>query len=459
MIPYTVQRLLDVLYRSDAAIPSELCKRLLTGVSTDTRTVRPGDVFFGIRGEKFDGAQFVGRAFASGAALAVVNVDARVDSFKSHIVRVDDTVKALGDLARDYRTEFRGKVIAITGTNGKTTVKEMLLSVLQTRYKVHGTSGNLNNHIGLPLSIFGLERSHQCAVFELGMSAPGEIAYLTEIAQPDIGIILNVGEGHMAFFKDMDGVADAKTELLRGLKPEGTAILNIDDPLLRARVSGGTCRIVRFGIRSFCDYRAEGIVIHDDGCASYRMVGYPVMLRVPGVHNVYNALAAWAAGRIMKLRPEELIQGIESFSPPKMRMQTVEEGGVRYINDSYNANPLSMRAAADVLGSTQLPDGVRLIAVLGDMRELGAITETAHREIGRRFGELHPAMLCLVGEQAPLYREGALGSGMDSGDIHLFGNAEEARVFIQEIKRSGDVIFVKGSRALGMEKIVGEEKG
>ncbi len=453
MIAYTMQQLVAALDLRNTVLPKELRKRLVTGVSTDTRSVRPGDVFFGIRGETFDGSRFAGQALAAGAALAVVNRDAP-DVTGGPLVRVEDTVRALGDVARDYRTRFSGPVIAITGTNGKTTVKEMLLAVLRTRFRTHGTIGNLNNHIGLPLSIFGLDRIHQCAVFELGMSAPGEIAYLAEIAQPDTGIILNVGEGHMEFFPNLDAVADAKTELLRALTSDGTAILNNDDPLLRARENGGVCRVIRFGVNSLCDFRAEGIVVHDDGCPSFRVGGYSIRLRVPGVHNVYNALAAWSTGRLMRIRPMEIIEALESFAPPKMRMQSIEVSGVRYINDCYNANPLSMRAAADVLGVMRIPEEGRLVAVLGDMRELGEMTGAAHREIGHRFGELRPALLCLVGEQAPAYREGALRSGMDPDAVRLFGNADEARDFLREVKRPGDVIFVKGSRALGMETIV-----
>lgn len=458
MMTYTMQDLRIALDLPKNAIPKDLRKCLLTGVSIDTRTVRPGDVFFGIRGGKFDGSRFAGKAFAAGASLAIVNSDTPIESVEGPIIRVKDTIEALGEVALDYRMQFTGSVIAVTGTNGKTTVKEMLLAVLRTRYRVHGTSGNFNNHIGLPLSIFGLDKNHQHAVFELGMSAAHEITRLAEIALPDIGVILNVGEGHMEFFRDLEAVADAKTELLRALSPGGTAIINGDDPLLRARESGGSCRIIRFGINTPCDFRAEGIKIHEDGCPSFMVAGYRVRLRVPGVHNVYNALAAWTVGRIMLIRPMDIVEGLESFSPPKMRMQTVEENGVRYINDSYNANPLSMRAASDVLGALQLPSQGRLVVVLGDMRELGGITEASHREIGCRFGKLHPALLCLVGEQGEAYREGALTSGMDAAAIHLFENAEEARPFIEKMKRPGDVIFVKGSRALGMEKIVEKQE-
>lgn len=459
MIRYTIDRLLKAIGVTVESFPEELRATLLTGVSTDTRSVRPGDVFFGIRGEKFDGSRFAGQALDAGAVLAVVNAGAENIPAKGPVARVRDTVQALGMAARDYRSRFEGTVFAVTGTTGKTTVKEMLLAVLAARFRVHGTFGNFNNHIGLPLSIFGLNARHECAVFELGMSAPGEIACLTDIARPDIGIILNAGPGHMEFFQNIEAVADAKTELLRALPSVGTAVMNGDDALLRARESGALCRVARFGLGSRCEYQAKDVTLLSNGCASFRVEGHPVRLRVPGVHNVYNALAAWAAGRLMRIGKSEIAAALEAFQAPKMRMRTVDVNGVHYIDDSYNANPLSMRAAADVLGSMEIPEGGRLIAVLGDMLELGSVTHAAHREIGSMFGGLRPAALCLVGEQAQVYREGALNAGLDMSVISAFGSAEEAREFIEELKRPGDLIFVKGSRALGMEKIIAESNG
>ncbi len=460
MTEYPVHRLLAAIGADASLIPPALLNRVPAGVSTDTRAIRPGDVFFGIRGERFDGAAFTGAALDAGAVLAVVNGDAASGLPPgAPVVRVSDTVRALGDAARDYRSAFSGTVLAVTGTNGKTTVKEMVRSVLGTRFRVHATSGNLNNHIGLPLSVLGLNGLHDCAVFEMGMSAPGEIEYLANIARPEIGVMLNVGPGHMEFFPDLDAVADAKTELLRALSPEGTAIMNADDPLLRARESGGRCRIVRFGVEAPCDFRAEGIETGPDGCASFRAEGTSVRLRVPGVHSVYNALAAWASGRVMGLEKTEIAGALEAFEAPKMRMQTIEREGIRYINDSYNANPLSMRAAADMLATLRIPVGGRLIVALGDMRELGTVSVSAHRETGRRFGALGPALLVLVGEQAENYRAGAIETGLDAARIHTFGNAAEALPMINDLKRPGDVVFAKGSRALGMERFIAESNG
>lgn len=449
---YTIRHLLAAIGADAGSLPDALLDRDFSGVSTDTRNVRPGDVFFGIRGERFDGGTFAGDALAAGAALAVISTTASAGN--GPVVRVADTTLALGNAARDYRSRFTGTVVAITGTNGKTTVKEMLRTVLGTRFRTHATSGNLNNHIGLPLSILALDDTHECAVFELGMSAPGEIDYLAGIAKPDIGIILNVGPAHMEFFGSLDRIADAKTELLRALGTENTAVLNGDDPFLRARENGARCRIVRFGIESPVEFRAEDIEIGPDGAASFRVEDTRVTLGVPGRHNVYNALAAWAAGRLLGLDCAEIAGALGGFTAPKMRLQTIDVAGVRFINDSYNANPLSMRAAAEVLRHTPIPKGGRLITVLGDMRELGDITADAHREIGGLFGDLRPALLFLVGGNTGFYREGALRRGLDPNAIRVFGNTDEAAAALTDIRRPGDVIFLKGSRAIGLERFI-----
>jgi UDP-N-acetylmuramoyl-tripeptide--D-alanyl-D-alanine ligase len=455
MIRFTVRELLESVGSDESQLPSALLCRALSGVSTDTRTVKPGDIFFGIRGEHYDGGAFADDALRAGAILALVNADApKAANPGLPVVRVADTVRALGNAARACRCRFRGMVAAVTGTNGKTTVKDMLVGALRTRFRTLGTTGNLNNHIGLPLSVFGLEETHERAVFELGMSASGEIAYLAGIARPEIGVILNVGPGHMEFFRDLDGVADAKTELLRALESGGAAVMNADDPLLRARESGARCRFVRFGVNEPCEFRGEDIAVGPDGCASFRVEGRTVRLRTPGMHNISNALAAYAAARVMGVYGDDAAGALEAFTAPEMRMEIIERNGIRIINDAYNANPLSMNAAAETLASMQLPEGGRLVVALGDMRELGEIAADAHREAGRRFGGLRPAVLCLVGEHAGRYREGALDAGMDKGAIRTFDSAVEALPFLDSQIRARDTVFIKGSRAIGMERLI-----
>jgi len=455
MIEYTVKRLLEAIGTDSGEMDERLLHEAIRGVSTDTRTLKRGEVFFAVKGDRFDGADYVGEAFEKGALLAVVNEDSMTRNHReTPVVAVKDTVKALGDAAGDYRSLFDGTVAAVTGTTGKTTAKEMMLAVLRRRFRVHGTPGNLNNHIGVPLSVFGLRRGHECAVFELGMSGPGEIGYLAAMVRPDIGVLLNVGPAHMEFFPNLEAVADAKMELLGALPGNAVAVINGDDALLRPARERCGCRIVTFGVENPADYRARGVTVGADGCPSFEVEGLRISLMVPGVHNVYNALAAYAVGAVMGVDPALSAAALEEFTAPGMRMQVVESHGVRYINDSYNANPMSMRCAAEVLDDVRVRKGGRKIAVLGDMLELGESAGDAHLSVGRMFGGLGLSRLFLVGEHADDYRRGAVDAGMEPERIECFPDSEAAARFIDGFKRPGDVILVKGSRGMRMEKIV-----
>jgi len=449
---YTLQRLINVLDVERDNIKESFLNTRVSGISTDSRTIKKGDVFFAIRGEKFDGAEFVDSAYESGAVLSVVNKDSiKEKNYTSPVVPVENTVHALGEVAKDYRTQFTGKVVAVTGTNGKTTAREMMLAVLGTRWNVHGTRENFNNHIGLPLSIFGLEKKHNCAVFEIGMSAQGEIAYLANITKPDIGVILNVGPGHIEFFTGLEEVAEAKMELLDSIGNEGVAVINGDDELLKECDKRSASKIVKFGVNGDWDYRAENIEIQHDGCARFDVDRHSIKLNVPGFHNVYNAMAAYVVGRILEVDSSEAALALGKFKAPKMRMESFMKNGIHFINDSYNANPFSMRAAADVLQNIKVESK---IAILGDMLELGDISDESHLCIGEIFGYIGLEWLCFIGENAELYYRGALKGGMNSETIKKFSDIDSAIEFINKIKRTGDLIFVKGSRALGMEKII-----
>ncbi len=457
MKKYTTGHLLSSLGADAEKFPEELLSRSIAGVSTDSRTIKKGDVFFALRGDRFDGADYVEKVIESGALCAVVNADSMKSGFgKLPVIPVGDTVRALGDAARDYRSMFTGTVIAVTGTTGKTTAKEMMLTILGKRLKVHGTKGNYNNFIGLPLSVFGLSEEHECAVFELGMSAPGEIAYLAGIAQPDVGVILNVGPAHMEYFTSLEAVAEAKMELLDVLGSSGTLVINGDDELLKSVPSRCKCSIVNFGINAPCNYLAENVVINPDGCPSFDVEGHHVTLKVPGLHNVYNALAAYTIGIFMGVGGSEAGEALENFTAPDKRMQVVMKNGVRYINDSYNANPMSMKCAAEVLKAVDVPNGGRKIAVLGNMLELGDFTEDAHLKTGTVFAGLGLEWLCLVGGNAVHYEKGAVEGGMNPEKIRSFTDVEAASRFIDGIKRPCDVILIKGSRRMEMEKVFGQ---
>ncbi len=457
MIRYTVDDIVKASGGRGSERITALSDTVLTAVSTDTRSIESGAAYFAIKGENFDGASFVRDALGKGAALAVVNADSADEYSDLPVVAVEDTVKALGDVARDYRSRFEGRVIGITGSSGKTTSKEMITAVTSRVMNVHATRGNLNNHIGLPLTVFGLEESHDCAVIEMGMSAAGEIRWLGGIAQPHVGVLLNVGPAHLEFFDSIEGIADAKMELLETIDPNGIAIINGDDALLKPAFERYQGTTLSFGFGENCEVRAESYVIDDNGCVSFRVREHAIHLSVPGKHMVYNALAAFATGSMLGIDSAVMADALSSFTAPNMRMEIVEKKGVRFLNDSYNANPMSMKSALEVLRSIGLENGGRRIAVIGTMLELGDTSEEAHREIGEAYGGAELGMLCCVGEMAETYRNGAVAAGMDSNTVHCFGDSGEAARFIEEEKGTGDVILVKGSRGVRMETIL-EEK-
>lgn len=454
---FTVGKLIKTLGGDMSLYDKALLEKEIKNISTDSRSITDNEVFFAIRGEKFDGAEYIDDTFRAGGILAVVNsVSAEKKTFIGPVVKVDDTILALGAAASGYRDMFNIKVIAVTGTSGKTTVKEMIMGVLSTKWNVHGTKGNLNNHIGLPMTVFGLERKHDIAVFELGMSAPGEIEYLSKIAKPDIGIVLNIGHGHIKYFNSLEEIAECKMELIGALDEDGVAIINGDDELLKLSPFCKVKKVLTFGVKGEFDFKAYNIETGSDGCASFMIDGRKVKLGVPGVHNVYNALAAYAAGAICDVDPDAAIESIQKFQAPKLRMQSMMKNGIHFINDSYNANPLSMKAAADALKHIK---EVRKIVVLGDMLELGDLSESLHLEVGEAFAKSGADMLCLFGSYADSYYNGALKGGMDGDSIIIFDNIDNISDFLKITVKSGDLVFVKGSRAVGMEKIINNMNG
>lgn len=455
MMEFTTRELAFALRAPLNLIGGQVPEAVISGISIDSRTLRIGDVFFALKGTHADGSAFVEQALAAGAVCAVVAMKTADGKWEGlPVIPVSDPLKALGNAARAYRMKFAGKVVAVTGTTGKTTVKEMLMAVFGRRYRVHGTPGNYNNMIGLPLTIFGLGDDHECAVLELGMSAPGEIAYLADVARPDMGIILNAGPGHVEFFDSVEQVADAKAELFDALGPDHTAIINGDDQLLAARQTRCRSRLLTFGLYRPCTVRGEDLKLRDDGCWSFRVGETTVDLHVPGRHNVYNALAAFAAGMVLEIPEGDIAAALGSFAAPDKRMQAVTRDGVTWLDDSYNANPMSMRAAADVLANFPVGREGRKIAVLGDMLELGVIADVEHRAVGGKFAQAGAKYLIVAGAFAGQYREGAIAAGMPRTMIRECGDAEEAAAILSRIVRPGDVVLVKGSRAMKMEQVL-----
>ncbi|MDI6782907.1 MAG: UDP-N-acetylmuramoyl-tripeptide--D-alanyl-D-alanine ligase [bacterium] len=432
----------------------------VTGVSTDTRTIKPGDLFVPIKGENFDGHNFIVDAIATGASgvfIAARQKKPEIRDKNYFVIQVPDTKRALGDLAKGYRAKFIFPVIAITGSNGKTTVKEMIASILSQRYGVLKNEGNLNNEIGLPLTLFQLEKKHQVAVIELGMSALGEIRRLTEIAQPAIGVVTNVSEAHLEFFKSVDEIAVAKSELVAALEKEHTAVLNADDERVARFAKLTKARVTTFGIQQKADFQADSISFNQEKLGlEFELVTpkgkTPVFIPIIGAHHIYNALAASAA--VWSLTPdlEFITQGLAKVEPPKMRLELVNLGGITIINDAYNANPKSMDAALQTLA--QMKTNGRKIAVLGTMRELGEISGSAHQQLGTMVASLNLDYLITVGELGRQIAVGAKQAGMKSSQVYEFESNQAAAQLLSSIIRSGDLVLIKASRKIKLEEIV-----
>ena len=428
------------------------------GVSTDSRTLRPGQLFVALAGERFDGHRFVGEALNKGAGAVVVSrqwAAANPEALKNIplAILVEHTLRALQELARWYRSLFAVPVIAVTGTNGKTTTKDMIAAILSQQARGLWTEGNQNNHIGLPLTLLRLQEEHRFAVVELGMRAAGEIAELTAICRPEVGVITNVGPAHIQFFRSVEDIARAKGELLDGLGASGTAVLNGDDELVMAQRGRAWGKVLTFGLGSDADVRAGDLRLNGWGGFSFVATGgLPIELRVPGKHMVMNALAAVAVGREFGVAGESVTEALASFRPQPMRMEVIHVDSLHILNDTYNANPASMRAALQTL--REVSGTKRKIAVLGDMLELGEWASRVHRDIGQLAAQSGLAYLLTVGELSRLIAEEAMVSGMAGEQVHHVSGVQEALAFLRETARSGDAILVKGSRQMGLEAVV-----
>jgi UDP-N-acetylmuramoyl-tripeptide--D-alanyl-D-alanine ligase len=422
------------------------------GVSIDSRTALPGDLFFAIRGQAFDGHRFVGDAFSKGAAAVVISERGGPAATGGPALAVEDTVAALQSLATFYRRRFGIPVVAVTGTNGKTTTKDMIAAALGTTMNVMKTEGNKNNHIGVPLTLFRLSREHGAAVVEMGMNHAGEIARLAAIARPTVGVITNVAEGHLETMNDLDAVADAKGELLDALPADGAAILNEDDPRVMSQSPRARCRIETFGLGSGAGTRGVAVLEDAEG-VSFELEGDGrIELPVPGRHNVRNALAALAVAKVLGVASQKAAHGLAAFEPAAMRTAIVDIAGWTVLNDAYNANPGSLGAALETLAS--VGRGRITAAALGDMLELGARSRSAHREAGLRAAGLGIKYLFLFGTEVQALREGALAGGMSPDRALLFEDKAALARAVRRTLGANAVLLVKGSRGMRMEEVV-----
>ncbi len=424
----------------------------ITGVQHDSRKVQIGDLFVALPGERADGHDFVEQSRKAGAAAALVCHP--VESDLPQLV-VADTAKAYGDIARQYRTEAEVSVVAITGSVGKTTTKEMISCVLSGKYRVAKTQGNQNNELGLPITVMGMPADTQVAVLELGMNHFGEMAYLTSIAQPDVVVITNIGTMHIEHLGTREGILKAKLEIMQGIQDDGVAIFNGDEPLLWNLREGATHRQLYFGIENDqCDVVAESIRQIDGGSYfTIRGLGQSFQVFVPqeGRHMVYNALAAAAVGLLQGVSPESIQYQLGLFHNTGMRQNIFEKNDMTIIEDCYNAGPESMEAALRVLGEHKVEG--RRIAVLGDMLELGSRSTAEHYRVGR-LAAASADVLLAYGEDSERMISGAVTGGMNSKYAQHFTVQEEMADTLHRIARPGDLILVKGSRGMHMEQVL-----
>ena len=431
----------------------------LAGVSTDSRNIRPGELFVALKGDRFDGHVYLKKALAAGAAAAVV-AEGTAPVKGLPFLQVPDTLTALGNLAAFLRRRRRKpfQVAALTGSNGKTTTKEMIVRIVGGRYQTLATQGNFNNLVGLPLTMFRLEPKHNLAVLEMGTNQPGEIARLTEIAAPDIGIITNVGPAHLEGLGSMTGVARAKGELFAGLTPQATAVVNLDDPLIVDQARSFTGRHLTFGFKPQAD-------VNVSGRPSWTYQGMEFKLRTPsgsarvkfgllGRPNIYNALAAAAVGVALDVPVDEIAAGLEGFQPYPGRLQLKAlPGPIHLLDDTYNANPISVQAALTVLRLLGGTDG-RMILALGDMLELGRYSHFEHDLVGRAAAAMKADLLVAVGPESRITARAAKKAGLPPGRVKWFADADQAAKWLENRVKPGDHILVKGSRGMRMEKIV-----
>jgi UDP-N-acetylmuramoyl-tripeptide--D-alanyl-D-alanine ligase len=421
------------------------------GYSIDSRTVRPGELFFAVQGERLDGHGFVPQALEKGAVAAVVRKDqlARYPA-RTRLLVVDDTLTALQTLATAVRRLWGKPLIGVTGSVGKTTTKEAIAHVLATRFRVLKSEGNFNNHFGLPLMLLKLEPEHELAVIEMGMSHAGEIAALAKIAQPEIGVVTNVAPVHLEFFSSIAGIARAKYELIESLPAGGTAVLNVDDEYVSQFGRDFHGKVVAYGMQSVADVRAENVQPRGAEESAFDVVvgnrREKAVLPLVGAHNVYNALAAVAVGIERGLSLAQATGALRSLTPADKRGQVVKLGNITIINDCYNSNPKALEAMVDTLAV--MPAKRRIVAA-GAMLELGPSGEELHRKAGEHIARKKIDLLLGVRGQAQNMVEAARDAGMRAEFVNT---PEEAGEWLARETRDGDVVLLKASRGVKLER-------
>jgi UDP-N-acetylmuramoyl-tripeptide--D-alanyl-D-alanine ligase len=437
--------------------------RQVTGYSLDSRSLQPGQLFFALRGPRFDGHQFVGQALLGGAAGAVVEQAFAATApaeWQPALVAVADTRSALQTLGRAVRRQWGKRLIAVTGSAGKSTTKEMLADILGRRLRVLRSPGNLNNDFGLPLALLALEPEHDVAVVELAMSAPGEIARLARLAEPEVGVVTNVAPAHLQFFDSVAAIARAKRELIDFLATTGertVAVLNEDDERVREFAEGFPGRVLTFGFSDRAAFRAILVRASPGLGSAFRVISPDgegqFTLPLPGRHNIQNALAAIAAASLWAIPPEEVRRALAEFQNLNQRSEILTlPGGVTLINDCYNSNPLAMERMLEALAAW--PGASRRLVIAGEMLELGPTSPELHRAIGRKCAQSGVSWLMAVAGDARFFLEGAAEEGMSAARLAFFADARQAGEFCRTLLAPGDVVLIKGSRGVHLETAI-----
>jgi UDP-N-acetylmuramoyl-tripeptide--D-alanyl-D-alanine ligase len=449
----------DCLAATGGQLVGEDTGRAFSRVIIDSRIITAEDLFVAVVGETHDGHDFVAQVIRSGARGFIIQ-QRRLQEFARRpsggvCITVEDTTRALGALGRYHRQRNRASVVAITGSNGKTTTRQMTAAVVSQGYSTLSSRKNYNNHIGLPLTLLGICPQHRWAVVELGMNAPGEIAYLSSVCQPDIGVITNIGPAHLEGVGSIEGVMKAKGELLGNIDPQGTAVLNADDERVLQLAAQTRRRVMLYGLSEKAAIRAVDIQPADQG-HSFRLIlpeaEIRIELKIPGRFMISNALAAAGVGQIIGLGAEQIRNGLENFQPASGRMNLLHtRAGLHIIDDTYNANPGSMVGALDTLAA--LRKDRPSYVVMGDMKELGNQAAALHRQVGSLAGRSGITGLLATGDFAEEVAAGAAASGLQSSDI-ITGSKERIVQALRDRLQPEDWILVKGSRAMAMEEII-----
>ncbi|MFH0881172.1 MAG: UDP-N-acetylmuramoyl-tripeptide--D-alanyl-D-alanine ligase [Lentisphaerota bacterium] len=431
------------------------------GVSIDTRTLQPGQLYVALQGTRFDGHAYVARALAQGAAGAVVSIEfAMSHAGLVRLLGVRDTRQALMNLARGYRQSLNTRMVAVTGSVGKTTVKEMIADVMGIRKPTARSRGNWNNDIGLPLSLLALEPHYAYAVFELGMNHPGELAPLCRLLQPSYGVVTTIGPVHIEFFSSVMAIAEEKSEVLKHLPPEGCAVLSRDDAWCDLLRKAAPCRVLTTSLTSEADYRAQ---VDSDAAGPFTVFEsssgehHELRLPLPGRHLVQDALYAVALGRLYGCSWPEIAEALAHFTPLPMRWNRATVNGVECINDAYNANPVSMRAAIKTFAA--LPSSGGKWLVLGGMRELGTTEREEHLALGRDLAAFSWKGLVTIGAMGQWIADGAESRGVSRHQIYRCAENKEAARLLRDRAVAGDQVLLKASRGEHLEDVVGAWSG